>query len=341
MTLNLNGHSGWLLVAAALSAGCASDADSPSANPAASGSAGGPVTNTGGQAAAGGSGASGKAGSSSGAGGDPASMAGTSATGGTTGGATGGGGTSGSTPSPGCGTAASQVLNEWVEQPKLQVAGVDRQWWVWLPNNYDPARAYPVVFAFHGCSNASNIVPMQKETGDDAILVRGTGISDNVCWDASAGGDDLSFFDQMLAGVLANHCVDSSRVFATGYSSGSWLINMLECQRGDKFRATGTVSGGTPGPQNNCKGKFARIFVHDADDQDNKIQGSISERDRVLTQNHCTAGADPVAEAPAPCARYQGCDAGFPVIWCQTSGKGHDRQDALAPGAFWGLFSSL
>jgi hypothetical protein len=29
------------------------------------------------------------------------------------------------------------------------------------------------------------------------------------------------------------------------------------------------------------------------------------------------------------------------MIWCETSGKGHDRQDALAPGAFWSLFSEL
>jgi hypothetical protein len=47
------------------------------------------------------------------------------------------------------------------------------------------------------------------------------------------------------------------------------------------------------------------------------------------------------AEAPEPCARYQGCDAGYPVVMCQTEGKGHDRQDQLAMAAFWGLFGSL
>lgn len=253
----------------------------------------------------------------------------------------GSGGAAPMTPSPGCGMAAGQALNMWVEQPKLNVAGTDRQWWVWLPTGYDPNKAYPLVFNFHGCGSSDNIVPMNKVTTDKAILVRGTGISDGTCWDANANGNDVKFFDQMLADLLAKRCVDTARVFATGYSSGSWLVNTLECERGDKLRATGTVSGGTYGDKSKCKGKYARIFIHDQDDMANRIdQGNDKERDRLIAANHCMA-TGPVMEAPAPCARYQGCDPGFPVIWCQTQGKQHDRQDNLATTAFWGLFSSL
>lgn len=282
---------------------------------------------------------SGNGGSSSGG----SSAGGTNSGGSSAGGMSGGSGGSTSTPmgSPGCGMAAGQAVNMWVEQPKLNVAGTDRQWWVWLPTGYDPAKPYPLVFNFHGCSSSDNIVPMQKVTSDKAILVRATGISDGVCWDANATGNDVKFFDQMLADVIAKRCVDTTRVFATGYSSGSWLVNTLECERGDKLRATGTVSGGTYGDKSKCKGKYARIFIHDADDTTNRIdQGNDKERDRLIAANHCMSEG-PVMEPPAPCARYQGCDPGYPVIWCQTTGKMHDRQDALAPGAFWGLFSGL
>jgi hypothetical protein len=44
---------------------------------------------------------------------------------------------------------------------------------------------------------------------------------------------------------------------------------------------------------------------------------------------------------PSPREAYAGCDAKLPVMWCQTSGKNHDRQDALAAPAFWSFFSGL
>jgi poly(3-hydroxybutyrate) depolymerase len=251
------------------------------------------------------------------------------------------GGAASAAPSAGCGMAAGQALNSWVEQPKLTVNGKDRQWWVWLPTDYNPTRAYPVVFTFHGCGSPDNYVPMQKVTGNSAILVRGTGITAG-CWTYGANGDDVQFFDAMLTDVQAKRCVDSSRIFATGYSSGSWLVNTLDCMRGDKLRATGTVSGGVAINTTSCKGEYARIFIHDLDDTTNRFDtaGNKVELARLVKANHCMDSA-PVPEDPTPCARYQGCDPGFPVIMCQTMGKMHDRQDTLATTAFWKLFSSL
>jgi polyhydroxybutyrate depolymerase len=309
---------------------------------------------------------------SSGASGAPVAIAGSSSGGGanggssTDGGSTGNGGSStdggsgtagggGGAPaaaSPGCNLPAAQALASWVEQPKLPVNGKDRQWWIWLPTDYNPTRAYPVVFTFHGCGSPDNYVPMQKVTADKAIVVRGTGISNN-CWGYSANGDDVKFFDAMLAALETKRCVDQSRIFTTGYSSGSWLVNTLNCERGDKLRASGSVSGGVAVNTAMCPGsatpavppkakEYARIFIHDADDTTNKFMGNGNDKElaRLVAANHCMP-TGPVPEDPSPCARYQGCDAGMPVIMCRTTGKRHDRQDTLATTAFWKLFSSL
>ena len=139
----------------------------------------------------------------------------------------------------------------------------------------------------------------------------------------------------MLAAVSAQRCVDTARVFATGYSSGSWLVNSLDCRRADKLRGAATVSGGYESSK--CSGEIARIFIHDTDDTDNVIAGSITERTRLIAANHCSMTTLP--DDPPPCVRYQGCDAAYPIDWCQTSGKMHDRQDSLAPGAFWKFFT--
>ena len=76
-------------------------------------------------------------------------------------------------------------------------------------------------------------------------------------------------------------------------------------------------------------------------DTSNTISGSESARDRLLMENNCDTTIDPVPEDPSPCVRYQGCDPGYPVVWCATSGKNHDRQDNLAPAAFWGFFQEF
>lgn len=284
--------------------------------------------------------------SSSGAG-----TAGTSGGGGGTAGATagaGGGGGSGGMagggmrPSVGCQQTVAQTPNSWVEQPKLQVNGKARQWWTWLPLNYDPKRAYPIVFTFHGCGGPDNFIPMQRTAGADAIVIRGTGVTQDGCWTYGGTGEDVKFFDAMLAEAEKDYCVDSSRVFATGYSSGAWLVNTLSCARADKLRAGGSVSGGVVGDRGDCQGKVSRIFIHDSDDTTNKFveNGNQKEITRLLSVDHCMAD-NPVPEEPAPCARYPGCDAGYPVILCKTSGKKHDRQDTLATTAFWNLFKTL
>ena len=327
--------------------GCGSDstASGGAAGASTSAGAGGQAAGAAGSAATAGSsgalnGAAGQAGASSagassaGAGGVAGSGAGgASAAGASAAGAAGGGA---STPSAGCSMPAGQAMKTWVEQPKMMVKGVARQWWVWLPNNYSPTKAYPVIFLFHGCGSPDNVVPMQNATNDQAILVRGAGIN-NGCWDQGADGVDMTFFDQMLEAVSAQRCADTSRIFAVGYSSGSWLVNSLDCRRASKLRGAASVSGGVQ--SNNCSGQIARIFLHDSDDKNNDISGSIKERDRLIALNHCTTMTKP--EETAPCVRYQGCDAAYPIDWCQTAGKMHDRQDGLAPAAFWKFFTSL
>jgi len=233
------------------------------------------------------------------------------------------------------------TVETWVPQQDLDIRNVPREWSLRLPNDYDPSRSYPLVFLFHGCSSATNNIPMERAVGEDAILVRGIGVSSNVCWDFGSQGPDVEFFDAMLEEVSSRVCLDMHRIFSVGYSSGAWLTNTLACVRGDVLRAGATVSGGNVNGSRTCSGEVARIFIHDQGDLTNVIAGSETERDRLLVANHCEVGGTAVPEDPAPCARYPGCDAEHPILWCPTTGRDHDRQDAFAPEAIWGFLSGL
>jgi poly(3-hydroxybutyrate) depolymerase len=298
-------------------AGTTSSAGSASGGTLGGGSSGG---SNGGGATAGSAGAAGKGGGSSG-------------------GSGGGGGATETKPSMGCNKPATGALNQWVES-MVMTSGANRPYSVRLPTGYDQTRAYPVIVLLHGCGSGTNNVPMEKATGSDAILVRGTGSAADTCWDTSATGKDVAFFDSIVTDVKARFCADEHRFFVVGYSSGSWLVNQLTCIRTDVIRGGASVTGGESS-NGKCGSPVARIFVHDSTDTTNQISGSIKARDRQLTQNMCAQPAMSAPVEPSPCTLYQGCAAGYPVEWCQTSGKAHGRQDDFAPSLFWNFFKGL
>lgn len=306
-------------------AGASTDASGASTGGAGSSSAGSGGTGSGG------TGANGGGGGKSGMGGNSAASAGAAGT--------AGGGTTETKRSAGCTNPATQALNQWV-QSMVNTSGADRPYSVRLPANYDASRAYPVIVLLHGCGGGTNNVPMENAIGSDAILVRGTGSASGTCWDTAANGKDVAFFDSMVKDVKARFCADEHRIFVVGYSSGSWLVNQLTCIRADVLRGGATVTGGEAAA-GSCGGPVARIFVHDSDDTTNVISGSEKARDRQLTQNSCSKPAQSADVDPSPCKLYQGCAAGYPVEWCQTSGKMHGRQDSFAPALFWNFFKAL
>ena len=240
----------------------------------------------------------------------------------------------------GCGMPAVEPSGEWVART-LDVGGTMREYWVWLPNPYDPERAYPVVYQFHGCYDGedrwTNNPPVQDVSGPDAIHIRGKAVGS--CWDTAVPGPDLDFFDALVPAVEATWCADPARRFATGYSGGAFMTHVLGCVRGDQLRGVASIAGGYGG--SNCSGRVAALLIHDANDSVVDISSSMSARDAYVASNACDAMAATTPVDPAPCEAYASCDEGLPVVWCQTAGQDHSRQDGLAAAAFWGFLSPL
>lgn len=258
----------------------------------------------------------------------------------------GGGDGSGSNPdgppaqaSAGCGMASTIQSGMWIK--RTIDSGGARDLWVWLPTGYDPATPYPVIYELHGCSTAptreANNVPVERQTTDKAIFVRGRAAAD--CWDTATTGPDVPYFDAMLADVEGAFCVDTARRFLTGYSSGSFMTHRLACIRGDKLRGVASIAGGQAGQ--NCTGNVGALLIHDENDTTVNISASVQTRDNHLTRNGCATPASSTPTDHPPCVEYAGCMPDKPVVWCQTTGKNHDRQDALAAPIFWSFIESM
>jgi poly(3-hydroxybutyrate) depolymerase len=235
--------------------------------------------------------------------------------------------------STGCGKSATGTGD--FARTTIGVLGRDRTYHLRLPHTYDPNRAYPLVFRWHGSGGdgLSGGLDIELSSVNDAIVVGADGL--NKEWVIGTRAHDLALFDAMLEAVSKRYCIDRDRVFSYGFSDGGFITNDLACRRGDVLRASAAVAGGFWSGK--CKGKVAVWFVHDTDDKAVPIAQGREARDRVLASNGCST--DTVDEGDG-CVRYKRCGAS-PVVWCQSSGIGHSPRGDFAPPRVWKFFSEL
>ena len=77
-----------------------------------------------------------------------------------------------------------------------------------------------------------------------AVFPNGTGSP--VQWnttDQAPTNPDLEFVTALLKQVESSECIDTSRVYASGFSDGSFMVSLLACTMSNTFAAIGAVSG--------------------------------------------------------------------------------------------------
>src|SRR5207302_297176 len=103
-----------------------------------------------------------------------------------------------------------------------------------------------------GCGGTGNsTIPIQNATGSEAIVVgldynaAATGRS---CFMTESFPDpEVNYIEETAANVGNAFCVDKSRLFIEGFSSGSWISYLLGCVDGGPlgglFKGQGNASG--------------------------------------------------------------------------------------------------
>lgn len=218
---------------------------------------------------------------------------------------------------------------------EIRVLDQVRTYHLFVPIWYDPNRAYPLIFTWHGSggNGLSGGLDIELSSKNNAIVVGADGLNNS--WNSDKGSADLVFFDRMLETIEKGYCIDRDRVFSYGFSVGGYFTNLLACERGDELRASAAVAGGPAGE--NCNGKVAAWFLHDLDDDAVPIAEGKAARDRALSMNGCSTNTE---DEGGGCVRYQGCDVA-PVVWCESSGIGHNIRGDFAPPRVWKFFQSL
>ncbi len=236
------------------------------------------------------------------------------------------------TATAGCGKAPALASGTHT----IQSAGLTRSYILELPANYDSGHPYRLIFGFHWNGGTMGDVDGGGTSGytwsyyglralanNSTIFVAPQGIGNG--W-ANSGGRDLTFVDDMLKLIEGDLCVDTSRVFAMGFSYGGGMSFELACARAKTFRAVAVYSGAQLSGCDGGNDPIAYIGFHSISDPVCSISGGRALRDRFVRNNGCTAQNPPepaAGTATHVITSYAGCRPGYPVVWAAFSGAGH------------------
>jgi poly(3-hydroxybutyrate) depolymerase len=210
----------------------------------------------------------------------------------------------------------------------IQSGGTSRSYILRIPDNYDRNHPYKLIFGFHWNGGTANDVDSGGTSGytwsyygqrslanNTAIFVAPQGIGNG--W-ANSGDRDLTFVDDMVRLFESDLCVDTTQLFSIGFSYGGGMSYSIACSRATVFRAVVVYSGGQ---LSGCSGgtlPIAYMGIHGLRDPVLPIATGRSLRDRFVRNNGCTAQT-PREPAQGSLTHtvtyYQGCRAGYPVVW--------------------------
>jgi len=216
-----------------------------------------------------------------------------------------------------------------------------------LPAGYTRDQAWPLVLALHG--NGGSAEYWDETSGprnirgvlaEDAILVIAEAIEGNWrdyslpedTWPARVESE-LLYFEEVLAQVRADLCIDERAIFAMGFSGGGSFSGVLGCRRTDirAIAVGGSVIYFDPA---NCVGTPAAWITLGTEELNADRE---AYRDFFRDRAGCEATA--TATEPAPCTAYDGCNPDTPVHYCQHP-DGHIWPD-FASQAMWGFFQQM
>jgi hypothetical protein len=266
--------------------------------------------------------------------------------------------------STGCGKPVNDSPDQWVRHDimvnvdtQFQANFTMRTYFTRPPATYDPNVPQTLTIWGQGCGQGTSPENTPITVGPGAASVQvellASQMQQNHCYSAGPDGDDanspeLPYFDQVLAAALDTFCIDKSKVFMGGYSSGGWETALMSCNRTSVLRGVGWAAAGLQLNHDPCMGPMAAIITRGVDDNGTPLAQTEAARDSLIMRNGCTMNTMPwdpgeTAFDSSSCVEYQGCMPGYPVVWCPTPG-GHTNtinDTKLSPQGFWKFWTSL
>lgn len=228
----------------------------------------------------------------------------------------------------------------------VTVLGDARTYVLTVPKSYDASRKYPLIVALHGDgqngTNFRSFLTLDDVAGDDAIVAYPNGAED--LFTPYDQNPDQLLVAATIDDVKGKLSIDTSKIWAFGYSKGGFIANEIACRKPGVFTAMAIHAGGAPQePQGadgypQCPGVMGLPVLETEGEFDTGIGGDYGANYWAKV-NGC--GTSRSATTPAPCQKADGCPGDKPVVYCLAPGVHHYPIWDKAVDTSWAFFKSL
>lgn len=232
----------------------------------------------------------------------------------------------------------------------LVSSGVEREYFLHVPESYDGSRAVPLVISLHGGAgwpalqrDVSRWNHLADRDGFLVVYPASGKVGGVRGWRVVQPGqgleEDVRFLSDLMDTLEARYNIDPERIYANGLSNGGAMAFALSCTLPDRIAAVGVVAPAQILPWEWCPSPkpMPWIAFYGTDDRLVPYTGGTSWASprrafpdalewtaRWAARNRCEA--DPVVSRVAPDVtrrEYSGCTRGAPVVLFTIEGGGH------------------
>ncbi len=223
------------------------------------------------------------------------------------------------------------LMDATTEKRTFAAGGRERQVLVVTPKVLDPSPWLILVLHGDGGSAVSfhGAYAYERASGSRAVLAYPDG-----GWDLETldGNEDEAYLQGIIDTLTREYKIDASHVFATGYSSGGFFINVFACHRPGVLRAIASSAAGAPYNQkqkwpNGYAGcpqqkPIPMMALHGTKDFGVSLESGRFSAQYWAYVNGCDLVKQETT-AYAECVTYAGCPTRSPVAYCEIPELGH------------------
>lgn len=236
----------------------------------------------------------------------------------------------------------------------ITISGKKREYILHVPKSYLGDAPVPLLVDFHpiggSASGESGSSPYKNVTDKEGVItVYPNGLAGPMgnAWDVGpccSDANDTGFVRALVTEVKTLTCIDSKRVYATGFSMGGGMSHYSACHLADVFAAVApaafdllkeneaSCSPSRPIPVISFRSKGDYIVAYDGglssvvSGMPIHFLGAKGTFKKWAELNKCKGS--PSEEDSNGCSTYSDCNAGVKVTLCTKQGGGHDYGNA-------------